>query len=277
MAWRGPCHKGHRGVACADPAWVAALVVSLVVAFDIVASWATRHAALATGQHGLCFEAPGMPGQAVVRQRPLSGELLASEDEGAWLPDPIASEAMRHIGGPEAAEARLFGWGELLGTWVEHLMTAIDIAVLGDRTPTVLALADRNCPKCRQQVEALRRFKCGLREHARVFVLYSHEFDWLFEAWDLREFPTLLLFGTEGAEPRATLVGPMQPEDIAAAFAEELAVDFSWADFAPAVPVDDNSLLHRLWRAAWKASARFLGRSAAGVAARDAIGVGGHG
>lgn len=189
-----------------------------------------------------------MPGQALVRQRPLSGELLASTDEGAWLPDPIAAEAMRRTGGHEAAEARLFGWGDLLGTWVEHLVTAIDVAVLGDRTPTVLALTDRNCLKCREQVDALRRFKCGVLEHARVFVLYSHEFDWLFEAWDMHDFPTLVLFGTQGAGDKATAAGPLQPEEIAAVFSEQLEVDFSWADFAPAA-TDDLSWLQRLWRA----------------------------
>ncbi|CAE8646809.1 unnamed protein product, partial [Polarella glacialis] len=98
---------------------------------------------------------------AAVRQRPQSGELLASLDEGAWIPDPIAYQATRSRGGYEATEAKLFGWNELLGTWAEHLLTAIDIAVLGEQVPTLLALLDRNCAKCQEQLLDLRRFKFG--------------------------------------------------------------------------------------------------------------------
>ncbi|CAK0809560.1 unnamed protein product [Prorocentrum cordatum] len=179
------------------------------------------------------FEAPGMPGQAPIRHRPLSGELLDSEEEGAWLPDPIAHEGSRARGGREAEEARLFGWDELMGTWVEHLLTAIDVAILGDRVPTLLILADRNGRESQQQVEALKRFKLGVHGSVRVFVLYLHEFDWLFQAWEVKELPRLLFFGAGGADGRHVVPGPLEPEAIAEAFSRRLAVDLSWADFDP--------------------------------------------
>jgi len=173
-----------------------------------------------------------MPGQAPVRQRPLSGELLASSDEGAWLPDPIAYQASKERGGYEADEARLFGWDELLGTWVEHLLTAIDIAVLGERVPTLLVLADRNAAKSRDQIDALRRFKRGAGDHARVFVLYLHEFQWLFQAWEIEDLPTLLFFGTDGAQSRAVVAGPLSAEEVVTSF-RKVAVDFSKLTFEP--------------------------------------------
>uniref|UniRef100_A0A7S0FKZ2 Uncharacterized protein n=1 Tax=Pyrodinium bahamense TaxID=73915 RepID=A0A7S0FKZ2_9DINO len=236
----------------------AAVVIASASALFVACFWATasHHAALrqrhsdaaataALGGAGLgtsgsdggavwssaTFEAPGMPGQALVRHRPLSGELLASMDEGAWLPDPIAHAATEARGDPEATEARLFGWGELLGTWVEHLMTAIDVAVLGEQVPTLLALADRNNAKSIEQVDALKRFKCGVEDHVRVFVLYLHEFDWLFQAWEIKDLPFLLFFGPDGAANRAGVPGPLAPAEIAETFGRQVAVDLSWATF----------------------------------------------
>lgn len=194
-----------------------------------------------------------MPGQAPVRTRPLSGELLPSLEEGAWLPDPIAAAAARKRGGPEAAEARLFGWSELLGTWVEHLMTAIDVAVLGEHVPTVLALVDRNDAKSRWQVEALRRFKCGVKDAVRVFVLYSHEFGWLFEAWEIKELPTLLLFGVDGAENRADNTSSLGPAELVEVFSSRLSVDLAWAKFPPEPLGDEGySWPRRQIRKMWK-------------------------
>jgi len=184
-----------------------------------------------------------MPGQAPIRHRPLSGELLDSEEEGAWLPDPIAHEGSRARGGREAEEARLFGWDELMGTWVEHLLTAIDVAILGDRVPTLLILADRNGRESQQQVEALKRFKLGVHSSVRVFVLYLHEFDWLFQAWEVKDLPRLLFFGVGGADGRHVVPGPLEPEAIAEAFAKRLAVDLSWADFDP--KKEPSDLWHR--------------------------------
>jgi len=175
-----------------------------------------------------------MPGQALVRQRPLSGELLASSEEGAWLPDPIAHQATRARCGHEAEEARLFGWEELLGTWIEHLLTSVDIAVLGERIPTLVAFVDHHGAKSCNQVDALRRFKRGATDQVRVFVLYLHEFDWLFQAWDIQDYPTLLLFGTDGAQNRAAVAGPLLAEEIVAEF-RKVAVDFSNLTFEPIV------------------------------------------
>lgn len=199
----------------------------------------------------LAFEAPGMPGQAPVRQRPLSGELEASSDEGAWVPDPAAYAAVRHRGGLEAREVRLFGWGELLGTWVEHLLTAIDVAVLGEHKPTIVALADRNAAQSMEQIELLRRFKRGVKSRIRVFVLYAHEFDWLFQAWEIKELPTLLLFGAGGAESRATVAGPLPPDAIAAVFMRQLAVDLGSARFE-GESTEEGTLWTRLVDAMWR-------------------------
>lgn len=207
-----------------------------------------------------------MPGQALVRQRPLSGELLASLDEGAWVPDPIAHRATRARGGTEAEEARLFGWEELLGTWVEHLMTAIDIAVLGEQVPTLLVLADRNNAKSMEQVEALRRFKCGVEDSVRVFVLYMHEFDWLFQAWEIEDLPYLLFFGSGDAEQRASLQGPLTPVELAEAFQREVSVDLSWADFDP-TPKEAEDTWKHWFRQVWE-KVPGLGRKGNFVAAR---------
>lgn len=196
----------------------------------------------------LAFEAQGMPGQAPVRLRPLSGELEASSEAGAWLPDPIAYKAVLERGGREAREARLFGWGELLGTWMDHLLTAIDVAVLGDRVPTVLGMVDRNCAMSLRQVEALKRFKCGVRDAVRVFVLYLHEFDWLFRALEVKELPHLVLFGpgAGAGEGRLDLAGPLQPAEVVMTFSEHLSVELAWADFdEDPEKVDRDSSWHR--------------------------------
>lgn len=188
-----------------------------------------------------------MPGQALVRQRPLSGELEASMEEGAWLPDPIAHKETRRRTGPEATEARLFGWGELLGTWVEHLLTAIDIAVLGERVPTLLALLDRNDEKSQRQLKSLKRFKVGVQDAARVFVLYTHEFDWLFQAWAIKELPMLMLFGSDGAaENRVELIGPLDPTEIAQNFTMRLSVNFTGMTFEEPEDQDDDGSWY-LW------------------------------
>lgn len=190
------------------------------------------------------FEAPGMPGQAPVRNRPLSGELLDSSEEGAWLPDPIAFEATRTRGGPEAVEARLFGWGELLGTWVEHLLTAIDIAILGDRVPTLLVLLDRWSADCKTQLGALKRFKRGVHQQVRVFVLYKQEFDWLFEAWKVELTPFYYFFGNDGSS-RFSTTGLYTPEQLQERFKRDLAVDLVVKSF------ESPSESELPWRQRW--------------------------
>eukprot|EP00929_Paragymnodinium_shiwhaense_P082912 TRINITY_DN43941_c0_g1_i1.p1 TRINITY_DN43941_c0_g1~~TRINITY_DN43941_c0_g1_i1.p1 ORF type:complete len:243 (-),score=65.62 TRINITY_DN43941_c0_g1_i1:435-1163(-) len=192
----------------------------------------------------------GMPGQAPVRFRPLSGELEPSSDEGAWLPDPLAYAAATAAarGGSDATEARLFAWEELFGNWMEHLMTAIDLAVLGERVPTVVGVVDRNDAESLKQVKALRRFKCAVKDGVRVFVLFTHEFEWLMETWEIEELPTLLLFGTGGAETRSVVPGPLLPSELAEILLRQLAVDLSRVKF---IDEEDDaskgSLLRRLW------------------------------
>jgi len=110
-------------------------------------------------------------------------------------------------------------------------MTAVDVAVLGDRSPTLIALVDRNCAKCRTQIEALKRFKLGVADGVRVFVFYLHEFDWLFQAWEIHDLPTMLMFGTDGVESRAKADGPLTPEELVETFARLVAVDLSSATF----------------------------------------------